>query len=127
LAPDVVEASSAEGRIEFRPVLAIIRKEGRTVVAGIGGGPVADPAATQVDVFSSDFTGRAAEQDEMVERFVYSALKQLPRSGGFLMPIVIVEGVDSLSAVLGGRHRDVITRALARWGAAIAVMLQRAG
>jgi hypothetical protein len=89
LAPDGVEASSLEGR---------------------------------VNVFHGDFAGDSAEQEEMVEKFLHGALKRLPKSRGFLLPIVIVENVDSLADVLAGRQRVVLGRALERWGAAATVM-----
>jgi hypothetical protein len=60
--------------------------------------------------------------DEVAARFLAVLLKRLPPSGGFIRPIVLVEGLRSLEGVLGGQQQAIVTRALATCGAAAAVI-----
>ena len=57
-----------------------------------------------------------------VERFLCELLKRLPPRGGFIRPIVIVEGLSSLEDLLAGRQREFVIQALARCGAAAVVI-----
>ena len=98
LSPDVVEITSPQGVAQSAAVLRVIQEGDRPVVAAIGDEPAA------------------------AARFLSLLLGRLPPSGGFIRPVVTVEGVPSLEAALGGQHRAIVTRALAAYGAAAAVI-----
>ena len=116
LSPDVVEATSAEGAVHSLPVLAVVRRDDRTLVAGIGDDPVTDDDAIRIPAFSS--SGNLLGSSEAIERLLWWLLKRLPPSGGFVRPVVIVHGLPSLEGVLGGRQSELVTRALSACGAA---------
>lgn len=56
--------------------------------------------------------------------FLTAVLRRLPKSGGFIRPVVIIEGLESISGRIDGRERDVVTGALEAWGAVAAVIPQ---
>ena len=120
LSPEVVEVTTAEGSIHSAPVLAVTRNGERTHVVGIGDDPVTDADAIRIPAFSS--SGNLVECGEAIERFLWVLLKRLPPSGGFVRPVVIVHGLSSLEAVLGGRQSELLTRALSACGASAAVV-----
>lgn len=120
LSPEVVEVTSTEGAVSSAPVLAVIRKGERTLVAGIGDDPVTDADAIRIPAFSS--SGNLLESSEAIERLLRVLLKRLPPSGGFVRPVVVVHGLPSLEGVLGGRQCELVTCALSACGAAAAVI-----
>ncbi len=120
LSPDFVEIASARGVAQSATVLSVRRRGDRTVVAGIGNEPVTDAAADSIPVFR--LLDAVLPPDEAAARFLAVLLKRLPPSGGFIRPIVLVEGLRSLEGVLGGQPQAIVTRALATCGAAAAVI-----
>ena len=120
--PDFVEASSREGRVQATPFLIVIRQGNRPIVAGIGDDPVTSSDAVRVPVFSGVPAGGSAEHDDLVESFITTILARLPKSGGVIRPVVVVDNLSSLEAPLLGRQRELIARALTRWGAAAVVI-----
>jgi hypothetical protein len=125
LSPDIVEIASAQGTVHSAPVLTVIRKSNKTLVVGIGDDPVMEDAAIRIPAFSA--SGDLVDSGDGVESLLRMLLKRLPRSGGFLRPVVIVEGLSSLEGVLGGREREIVTGALATCGAVAAVIADRRG
>ena len=120
LSPDFVEIASLQSVAQSAAVLRVIQKGDRPVVAAIGDEPVADATAERIPVFR--VPGTVLTADDSAARFLSLLLRRLPPSGGFIRPVVIVEGLPSLEAALGGQHRAIVTRALAACGAAAAVI-----
>lgn len=120
LSPDFVEMISAEGTARSAAVLSVIQKGDRTLVAGIGDDPVADVEAIRIAAFQAP--GHVLSPDDAVTRLLFVLLKRLPPSGGFIRPVVIVEGLRSLESALGGQQQAIVTRALTTCGAAAAVI-----
>jgi hypothetical protein len=120
LSPDFAEVVSPQGVARSAAVLSVIRKGDRAIVAGIGDEPVADAAAGRIRAFQ--LPGAVLTADDAAARFLSVLLKRLPPSGGFIRPVVIVEGLSSLDAALGGQHVAIVTRALTACGAAAAVI-----
>lgn len=120
LTPDFVEVVSPQGVARSAAVLSVVRKGDRAAVAGIGDEPVADSAADRIRVF--EVPKQVLTVDAAVARLFSVLLKRLPSSGGFIRPVVVVEGLPSLDASLGGQHVAFVTRALAACGAAAAVI-----
>ena len=119
--PKLVEVTSARGLFTTAPVLTVIRKGDRTLVVGIGDVPVTEAGGMRIPAFS--FSGDLLDPEEPVERFLCELLKRLPPSGGFIRPIVIVEGLPSLEDLLAGRQREFVIQASARCGVAAVVIL----
>jgi len=65
----------------------------------------------------------SAGAGDRAEVFVQAVLKRLPPSRGFIRPVVVVEGLASVNGGMDGHAREVVTRALANWGAAAAVII----
>jgi hypothetical protein len=120
IAADAVEASSRDGSVRVPSVVTVIRKSDRNVIAGVASDQVRDPTATTLNVFSSDVGD--GEREQLIEEFLRRALKQLPPTRGFLLPIVVVENIQELARILGGRQREIVGRAVERWGATAVVM-----
>jgi hypothetical protein len=120
LSPDFVEMASARGTAHSAAVLSVIHKGDRMLVAGIGNEPVADVAANRIAVFQAP--GPVLTPDDAVARFLCVLLRRLPPSGGFIRPVVIVDGLRSLENALGGQHQAIVTRALSTCGAAAVVI-----
>lgn len=121
LSPDLVEFRSKQGVAQAAAVATLVRRQkGDPLVAGIGDDPVTDAGAVRVPVFGGD--GVLLERGEIVERFLRALLKRLPPSGGFILPVVLVEGLQSLDHALGGRQRAIVIRALARCGVGAVVI-----
>jgi hypothetical protein len=125
LSPDIVEIASTQGAVHSAPVLTVIRKGNKTIVVGIGDDPVTERAAIRIPTFSA--SGDLMNSGDAFERLLRVLLKRLPRSGGFIRPVVMVEGLPSLESVLGGRQREIVTEALATCGAVAAVIAERRG
>lgn len=100
LSPNFVELASSHGVAHSAAVLSVVQKGDRIVVAGIGDEAVADVAADRIPVFQAP--GAVLTPDEAAARFLSGLFRRLPRSGGFLRPVVIVEGVRSLEGALAG-------------------------
>lgn len=121
IAPEFIEASSGERLVHARTTLAVATQGDNRLILGIGDDPVADASAVRISIFGS-MSGVVGTDDDLVEPFLRVLLKRLPRSLGFIRPVVIVEGLGSLHERLAGREREVIVRALARCGAVAAVI-----
>jgi hypothetical protein len=120
LSPDFVEIASARGTAHSAAVLSVIHKGDRTLVAGIGDEPVADVAANRIAVFQAP--GSVLSPDDAVARFLCVLQRRLPPGGGFIRPVVIVEGLCSLENALHGQQQPIVTRALLTCRAAAAVI-----
>lgn len=120
LSPDFVEIASPQGVAQSAAVLRVIQQGDHPVVAAIGDEPVAEAAADRIPVFQAP--GTVLTPDDSAARFLSLLIRRLPPSGSFIRPVVIVEGLRSLEAALGGQHRAIVTRALAAYGAAAAVI-----
>ena len=123
LSPDIVEITPTQGTVHSAPVLTVIRKGNNILVVGIGDDPVTDGAAIRIPAFNA--SGDLMEPADAVERLLRILLKRLPRSGGFIRAVVIVEGLPSLEGVLDRREREILTEALASCGAVAAVIADR--
>jgi hypothetical protein len=110
LSLEAVGATSTEGAVHAAPVLTVIRKGDRTLVAGIGDDPVTNADAIRIPAFSSSVN--LLDPSDAIERFLRVLLKRLKPSGGLFRPVVIVHGLHSLEGVLGGRQCELVTRAL---------------
>ena len=123
VAPEFTEASSGAELIHVTTTLAVAQGDNRRIL-GIGDDHVPDASAVWISVFGS-MSGVVAADDDLVGAFLRVLFKRLPRSPGFIRPVVIVEGLGSLHERLAGRERDVIVRALASCGAAAAVVSEQ--
>jgi hypothetical protein len=85
---------------------------------------MSDAAAERIPVFHAQ--GTMLTPDDSAARFLSLLLRRLPPSGSFIRPVVIVEGLPSLEAALGGQHQAIVTRALAACGVAAAVIVNGA-
>jgi hypothetical protein len=119
---DAVEVSSAEGSVRVSCVVSVVQQGNRHVIVGVASDQVRDPAATTLNLFAGQIN--EGEREALMFEFLQCALRRLPTSGGFVRPVVVVENIDRLSPVLLGSQRDVVRRALERWGAAAVVMAQ---
>jgi hypothetical protein len=123
IALEVIEASSGEQLVRARTTLAV-EADGDRRILGIGDDPVADASVVRISIFEF-MPGVLRAHDDLVEPFLRVLLKRLPRSPGFIRPVVIVEGLGSLHERLAGREREVIVRALTGYGAVAAVISDR--
>ena len=124
ITPEFMEASYGQHVIHARTTLAVETEGVNKRILGIGDDPVAVTSAVRTSIFESMPDVLGAHGD-LVELFLRVLLKRLPRSPGFIRPVVIVEGLASLHERLAGRERDVIVRALAQCGAVAAVVSER--
>ena len=120
LSSEFVEVVSPLGVAQSAAVVTLVRRGGRAVVVGIGDEPVADLAADRIPVFGAH--RGVLTVDDAAAQFLSVLLKRLPPSGGFVRPVVVVEGLLSLDRDLEGQQVAVVTRALAACGAAAAVI-----
>lgn len=121
VSPDAVTAVTSRGELRVVAAISYARHGKRDVIVGIGDDPVQDVEATTVNLFSATATA-AAEYDGLLEKFLHLLLKRLPKSKGIFRPVVLIEGLNSLSPDTVRRVRAPFIRALANGGAAAVVV-----
>ena len=121
LSPEAVTAVTDRGELRVLSTISYARKGKRDVIVGIGDDPVHDVDATTVNLFSEAAVA-SPDYDDLLEKFLRLLLKRLPRNGSIFRPVVLVEGLNSLSRRIIDRTHDSVIRSLANAGASAVVI-----
>lgn len=124
LSPDLVEVTSQTGLVRATPVVTLVDDKGRLHVGSIGDEPIAGNNGVRFRIFEHSATHGGHTQEELIAAFFRVALSRVLKKS-LIRPVIIVENLDSLEAVMGGRQREVISHSIEQASAVALVIRPR--
>lgn len=113
---DAVIVVTSNGELHV-PASISFRRDGHGEILGIGHDHTDAPDAVTVRLFTAAALS-SPDYDNLLDKFFRLVLRRVPRSGSFIRPIVIVEGLNVLPRDVAPGIREALVRALANAGPA---------
>jgi hypothetical protein len=114
-----VIATSSAGELRMPTMISFVRDGERRTIVAVGDDRADVPGATTVRLFSSEAMS-GHRLDDLLQKFFSLVLQRLPRSPGFIRPVVVVRGLMSLPPEMNDGQQ--VARALQSCGAAAVVI-----